>query len=116
MHKDVLMLPAGVENSDPALTRIGMRYLAGRQQFIRLAAALPLMPEHMAPDVIIVDDAGDLVTHYSTGVRREKAICSCESPFLPLQQLTSLHVFEHSFLSFHCFLSVHVKNNIVGFR
>lgn len=80
MHKDSMMLPAGVSGDDPALGRIGMRYLASREQFIKLAAALAMMPAHIAPDVVIVDDAGDLLTQAKTQFKKERTICSSTSP------------------------------------
>jgi hypothetical protein len=76
MHKESLMLPPNVTSADPAFGKIGLRYLANREQFVKLAASLPIFPAKTAPDVIVVDDAGDLLTQVDTRSKRERAIVS----------------------------------------
>jgi hypothetical protein len=88
MHKDSLMLPPNVTGADPALARIGLRYLANRQHFIKLAAALPMLPAQNTPDVVVVDDAGDLLTQVDTHTKRERDIFS--SMFLHQNQLRTM--------------------------
>lgn len=83
MNKDSLMLPPGVTGDDPALARIGMRYLSDREQLIKFAAALPMMPASTAPDAIILDDAGDLLTQAKTQFKRERTICSSAPQCIP---------------------------------
>jgi hypothetical protein len=81
MYKESLMLPPNVTGADPALVRIGLRYLANREQFIKLVAALPMVPAQKAPDVVVVDDAGDLLSQAGPQFKRERAIFS-SMPFI----------------------------------
>lgn len=109
------MLPPGVTGDDPALARIGMRYITGREQLIKLAAALPMIPASRAPDVIILDDAGDLLTEAKAQFQRERAICSSTPQYIRSNAMhlnsmqSSKYIFRRLCLVLCCLFTTEVR-------
>lgn len=77
LHKLQILLPSGVSSDHSSWCRVGMRYLANRDDFVKLAAALPMLPAADAPDLVIVDDEGDLLAiPKCSPYVQERSICS----------------------------------------
>eukprot|EP00892_Ulva_mutabilis_P006201 jgi/Ulvmu1/3953/UM018_0176.1 len=62
MTRSRLLLPASATAGDKAWSMVKMRYLCGRQEFIKYVCSIHALPDSSVPDLVIVDDDADFLT------------------------------------------------------
>jgi hypothetical protein len=83
LHKSQILLPHGATSDDSIWCRVGIRYLTCRDDLLKLSSALPLLPAAEAPDLVIIDDEGDLLSQPRSSLYvQERSICASASQLL----------------------------------
>lgn len=59
---------------------ISMKYLLGRQEFVKYVCSLHALPHGSVPDLVVVDDDSDFLTPTGTSDALERLLAACVLP------------------------------------